>query len=90
MSARNRINKNYELVRNGVPECLHVDGGLEHKEYVSAIMRVEELAIGTKVFGAEGAAEPLSNDALHVSVAKSIGMRNVLKIRWYDPAGNCS
>jgi hypothetical protein len=43
-------------------------------------MRVDLFAIRTKVRGAKGAAIPLSDNPLHVPVAKSNGMRKVLKI----------
>lgn len=59
------------------PECLHVHGGLEHKEYMSVVVRVEFFAIRTKVLGAERTAVPLSINAHHVSVAKGKCMLKV-------------
>ena len=57
-------------VWNSVPECLHVHGGLEHKEYMSVVVRVDFFAIRTKVLSAERTAVPLSNDTHHVPIAK--------------------
>lgn len=59
-----------DCVWNSAPECLHVHGGLEHKEYMSVVVRVDFFAIRAKVFSAEGTAVPLSNDAHHVPIAK--------------------
>ena len=59
-----------DCVWNSAPECLHVHGGLEHKEYMSVVVRVDFFAIRAKVFSAEGTAVPFSNDAHHVPIAK--------------------
>jgi hypothetical protein len=64
---------------------LHVDGSLEHEEYVGAIVCVDFFTIRTKVLGAEGAAVPFSGNAHHVPVTKGEGMYKVVKIGWYDP-----
>jgi hypothetical protein len=69
-----------KYVRNGAPECFHVDGGLEHKENMSVIVGVERFAIRAKILGAEGAAVPLSDNAHHVPVAKRKAMSKVAKI----------
>ena len=66
--------------QKGAPECLHLDGGLEHKENVSVIVGVERFAFPAKVLGAVGTAVPLSDNAYHVPVAKRKAMRKVTKI----------
>jgi len=66
--------------RKGAPECLHIDGGFEHKKDVSVIVGVERFAFRAKVFSAEGTAVPLSDNAYHVPVAKRKAMRQVTKI----------
>jgi hypothetical protein len=66
--------------RKGAPECLHFDGGLEHKENVGVIVGVECFAFRAKVLGAVGTSVPLSDDAYHVPIAKRKGMRKVTKV----------
>jgi hypothetical protein len=73
---------------DNAPECLHVHGGLEHKEGMCFIMGVEFFAIRAKVRRTEGTVVPLSNNALHVPVAKGECMRNVAQISWNDPIKN--
>jgi hypothetical protein len=68
------------MCTNGAPECLHVYGGLEHKEDVSVVVGVEFLAIGAKVLSAEGTSVPLSDNAEQVPVAKRKGMGKVAQI----------
>jgi hypothetical protein len=65
---------------NCAPECLHVHGRLEHKESMCFIVGVVFFAIRAKVLGTKGTVVPLSNDALHVPVAKGECMRNVAQI----------
>ena len=71
-------------VWESAPECLHIDGSLEHEESVSAIVGVELLAICAKVLGTEHTAVPLANDTPHMPVAKSKGMCEVTKISCFD------
>ena len=69
-----------KCVRNRAPECLHVDRSLENKEDMSVVVGVECFALRAKVFSAEGAAVPLSDDTRHVPVTKRKAMREVTKV----------
>jgi hypothetical protein len=68
-------------VRKGVPECLHVDGGFEHKENMSAVVGVERFALCAKIFCTVDTAVPLSGKARrHMSVATHRAVRKATKI----------
>lgn len=67
-------------LRNGAPECLHLDWGLEHKENMGTVVGVYHFTVCTKVLGAVGTAIPLSDNAHHVPVAERKLMCKVTKI----------
>ena len=75
-------------VWESAPECLHIDGSLEHEESVSAVVGkvvgIDHFTILTKVFGTEYTAVPLSNDTVHIPVAEGKFMCEVTKISCFD------
>ena len=71
-------------VWESAPECLHIDGSLEHEESVSAVVGVEHLTIRAEVLGTERTAVPLSDDTPHMPVAEGKCMCEVTKISYFD------
>ena len=80
-SASSRI-----LIRTGsnTPERVLIDRGLENKESMCFIVRIDRLTIGAEVLRAVCTAVPLPNDLAHVPIAKRKRMCQVTEIGCLD------
>ena len=64
--------------RKYTPERVLIDWGLENKESMRFIVRIDRLTIGAEVLRAVCTAVPLPNDLAHVPIAKRKCMCEVM------------